>query len=183
MLRRLTELPGKPCVIVCCHPVKNASNDYLVPRGGGAFLNEMDGNLVCLKRDSIVDLWWHGKIRGPDFAPIGFQLLTVTCEALKDSKGRLIPTVIAKPLTEAVRSDLATTQRRDEDSLLSLMLLTPGGSTRSMAEALGWNDRNGPAHYRVVRVMKKLSSFNFVTQERDQWVLTEKGKKAARQVQ
>ena len=31
--------------------------------------------------------------------------------------------------------------------------------------------------------MKKLSGFSFVTQERDQWVLTEKGKQAARKVQ
>ena len=183
MLRRLTTLPGGPSVIVPCHPTKNASNDNLLPRGGGAFLNEMDGNLVCMKRDSVVDLSWQGKFRGPDFPPVGFQLLTVTCEALKDTKGRLVPTVIAKPLTEVVRTDIETAQRRDEDALLSVMLLTPGARTRSMAEALGWSDRNGPAHYRVVRVMKKLSGFSFVTQERDQWVLTEKGKQAARKVQ
>ena len=64
--------------------------------------------------------------------------------------------------------------------MLSVMLLAPGGSLTSMAEALGWNDRNGPAHYRVSRVMKKLEGFKFVTKERDQWVLTEKGKQTAR---
>ena len=179
-LRRLTTLPGGPSVIVPCHPTKNASNDNLLPRGGGAFIAEMDGNLVCLKKDGVVDLSWHGKFRGPDFPPIGFQILTVACEALKDSKGRLIPTVIAKPLTEAVRTDIETVQRRDEDAVLSVMLLAPGGSLTSMAEALGWNDRNGPAHYRVSRVMKKLEGFKFVTKERDQWVLTEKGKQTAR---
>lgn len=70
-LRRLTTLPGRPCVIVCCHPTKNAGNDNLLPRGGGAFIAEMDGNLVCLKRDSVVDLHWQGKFRGPDFDPMG----------------------------------------------------------------------------------------------------------------
>ena len=52
-LRRLTTLPGGPSVIVPCHPTKNASNDNLLPRGGGAFIAEMDGNLVCTKRGSI----------------------------------------------------------------------------------------------------------------------------------
>ena len=51
--------------------------------------------------------------------------------------------------------------------MLSAMLLAPGGSLTSMAEALGWSDRNGPAHYRVSRVMKKLEGFKFVT-ERDE---------------
>ena len=37
-LRRLTTLPGGPSVIVPCHPTKNASNDNLLPRGGGAFI-------------------------------------------------------------------------------------------------------------------------------------------------
>jgi RecA-family ATPase len=49
LLRSLTGLPGAPCVIAACHPTKGASNDNLIPRGGGAFLNEMDGNLVAKK--------------------------------------------------------------------------------------------------------------------------------------
>src|SRR5262249_10304965 len=49
LLRGLTELAGRPCVIVNTHPVKNASDDNLLPRGGGAFLNEMDGNLTSVK--------------------------------------------------------------------------------------------------------------------------------------
>jgi len=32
-LRGLTELPGGPCVIVACHPTKNASDSNLLPRG------------------------------------------------------------------------------------------------------------------------------------------------------
>jgi hypothetical protein len=178
--RTLTTLPGGPCVLVCCHPTKNASSDNLLPRGGGSFIAEMDGNLTGNKKESIVELHWQGKFRGPDFSPIGFQLLTVTCEALKDTKGRLVPTVVAKPLTEAVRADLQHNQRRDEDALLILMLQAPGGTTRAEAEALGWSDRNGPAHYRVVRVLKKLREYGYVKDERGEPVLTDKGKDAAR---
>ena len=42
VLRPLTTLQGGPCVIANTHPVKNATNDHLLPRGGGAFLAEVD---------------------------------------------------------------------------------------------------------------------------------------------
>ena len=44
--RSLTTMPGGPCVLVACHPPKNAGDDNLLPRGGGAFIAEMDGNLT-----------------------------------------------------------------------------------------------------------------------------------------
>src|ERR1035437_2271069 len=73
-MRSLVKLPGEPCVLVACHPVKNAGSDNLLPRGGGAFIAEMDGNLTCVKTDAVVTVHWQGKFRGPDFAPIPFHL-------------------------------------------------------------------------------------------------------------
>jgi hypothetical protein len=49
MLRSFVDLPGGPTVLVTCHPVKNPNPENLLPRGGGSFVAEMDGNLVCLK--------------------------------------------------------------------------------------------------------------------------------------
>jgi hypothetical protein len=60
MLRRLQSLPGSPTVIAACHPVKGAQNDNLIPRGGGAFLNEMDGNLCAYKTDMVVTMHHQG---------------------------------------------------------------------------------------------------------------------------
>ena len=52
MLRAMTKLPGGPCVLVLCHPIKHATDpSQLVPRGGGAFLAEMDGNLTIWRHD------------------------------------------------------------------------------------------------------------------------------------
>src|ERR1700751_3158509 len=51
MLRTLVQLPGGPTVLIPAHPIKAANIENLLPRGGGAFLNEMDGNLVCIKTD------------------------------------------------------------------------------------------------------------------------------------
>lgn len=97
-LRALTTLPGRPCVVVPCHPTKNAANDNLSPRGGGAFIAEMDGNLTLARTGETVRLHWQGKHRGPDFRPISFKLQTVTAPQLVDSKGRSVPTVMAVPL-------------------------------------------------------------------------------------
>ena len=47
-LRSLTELPGGPCVIVACHPPKNAGDDNMQPRGSGGFIAEVDGNLTAI---------------------------------------------------------------------------------------------------------------------------------------
>ena len=49
-LRALNECDGNPAIMALCHPTKGASRSNLLPRGGGAFLNELDGNLV---------LWSH----------------------------------------------------------------------------------------------------------------------------
>ena len=91
VLRPLTELHGRPCVIANTHPVKNATNDGLLPRGGGAFIAEVDGNATAVSSDSGVKMHWQGKFRGPDFAPLHFELQSVSIESLKDSKGQIHP--------------------------------------------------------------------------------------------
>ena len=51
MQRSLVDtLPGGPTILALCHPVKNAGEDNILPRGGGAYLNEVDGNLTAIKR-------------------------------------------------------------------------------------------------------------------------------------
>jgi hypothetical protein len=51
--RRVRDARG-PCVLVACHPPKNAGDDNIQPRGGGAFLAEVDGNLIARNDDSAV---------------------------------------------------------------------------------------------------------------------------------
>ena len=57
-------------MLVLCHPVKNASEQSaLLPRGGGAFIAEMDGNLTLWRTDEITELWHTGKLRGRVSSP------------------------------------------------------------------------------------------------------------------
>src|SRR5262249_7567512 len=135
-LRELSRLPGGPTVLICCHPTKNAEN--LVPRGGGAFLNEVDGNLTCRRNDLAVELHWHGKFRGPDFAPMFFQLRVVTHERLKDTDGNLIQTVVALSLSDEGLKDISAVKRADEDQVLLSINENLGLSSRDRAKQLGW---------------------------------------------
>jgi hypothetical protein len=173
-LRELSRLPGGPTVLICCHPTKNAEN--LVPRGGGAFLNEVDGNLTCKRDDLAIELHWTGKFRGPDFAPILFQLRIVTHERLKDADGNLIQTVIAQTLSDEGLRNMSAVKRADEDQVLVSIDEQPQLSSRDRARQLGWLTRAGePYHTRVVRAEKTLEKGRLITKARNGWELTKKG--------
>jgi hypothetical protein len=177
-LRQLVQLEGGPTVLVCCHPVKHAGDDNLLPRGGGAFLAEVDGNLISKKDDSAIELHWQGKFRGPDFAPLSFVLRTVTHERLKDTKNRLIPTVVAQVLSEEGLRDLTARTRHDEDAVLVSIDDNPKLTQRDRAAALGWLMRNGdPYQMRVKRAETSLETAKLVTKIRDGWELTDRGKR------
>jgi hypothetical protein len=179
-LRGLVNLPGGPCVVVACHPTKNAADDNLTPRGGGAFIAEMDGNLTGIKDDMAVELHWQGKFRGPDFPPVTFMLRTVTHERLKDSKERLIPTVIASHLSQAGQEELAGISRSNEKQLLAAIAENEGASHADLARHLGWFMRKDGEPYKVKvrRVLKKLEKYKLVTVGHDGATLTDKGSKA-----
>jgi hypothetical protein len=182
VLRELTTLKGGPCVLVLCHPPKNAGDDNLQPRGAGAYIAEIDGNLTVSKDDMAVVLHYQAKMRGPDFAPVNFLLKPVTHERLKDSKGRLMPTVVAQYLSEAAQEEMATAARADEDRLLQAVSKNPSASVSDFAKALGWFTKKGdPYKSKVDRKIKRLRQEKLINKERDRLTLTEKGKKALKE--
>jgi predicted DNA-binding transcriptional regulator AlpA len=142
-MRSLVTLPGEPSVVVACHPVKNAGPENMLPRGGGAYLAEMDGNLTGTKSSSIVTLHWQGKYRGPDFVPIPFMLMPATTGRLRDCKGRLIPTVVAKTLSERERGEAEASSRDDEEALLIALTEHDHASMSGLASALSWLTKDG----------------------------------------
>jgi hypothetical protein len=178
-LRLLINLLGGPCVLVLCHPVKGAAADNLVPRGGGAFVNEVDGNLTARKQDSTAELHWQEKFRGPDFAPLSFLLKTVTNEKLKDSRGRNIPTVIAQYLSEEHQQALADVARGNDDRLLAEIGRNPQASQAQLATALGWFMKSGEPYKTMVRRgIASLQRQGLIKPERDGSVLTPRGQQA-----
>lgn len=179
-LRALTTLPGKPVVFAACHPIKNADPSNLLPRGGGAFIAEVDGNLTLNKNDGGVKMHWQGKHRGPDFEPIHFELKTVTAPALVDSRGRSVPTVMAEVLTKGETVRRADKARSDDDDVLLAIERGKGASLSEMAESLSWYTVTGePNKDRVRHAKDRLYKKKLVDVARRGWKLTPKGREAA----
>ena len=153
-------MPGGPTILALCHPVKNAGEDNILPRGGGAYLNEVDGNLTAVETDGVVQLHWQGKFRGPDFAPMTFHLRSVTHERLKDTKGRLIPTVIAEHMSELAEKEFREITLNHEDTVLRIVAADGKLSVAEIAMRAGWLGQKDrlPMKSRVHRCLKALEA-------------------------
>jgi len=182
-MRELTTLPGGPCVLIACHPVKNATTDNLMPRGGGAFVAEVDGNLVCVKNGDSVSLHWQVKFRGPDFEPIPFENRTVTAAALKDSKSNPIPTVVARLLSDDEQQQKGAGARADEDMVLAVLDEHEEISIAGICNQFGWLTSKGkPLKSKAQRALESLKGAKLVALERGHYALTTKGRAAAKKV-
>jgi hypothetical protein len=182
MLRSLVDLPGGPTVLVTCHPTKSPNPDNLLPRGGGAFIAEVDGNLVLLKEPGsmVVEMTTHGKFRGPEFKPFAFKIVPGTSDKLIDSKGRKIWTVTAVPISAADQSAMEDAGKARQDELLQAMKAAPGASLATLADALGWRDQNGDPYKMLVhRMMRKLCDAKLAKKQGEHFVLTPLGAKTA----
>jgi hypothetical protein len=184
-LRQLISLPGGPCVLVLCHPIKHATDvSMLLPRGGGAFLAEMDGNLTGWKEDKLVTLHHSDKFRGAGFEPITFRLDPVRTPKLVDSRGRELPTVRAVALSKNEEAqEVAATQSEENELLIARHNGGDSMSIAELAEAAGWILANGDPHKsKVNRVLKRLDKAKLVRNERGKWDLTDKGEKLVRKL-
>lgn len=174
--RELTRLPGRPAVGVLCHPTKNAARDNLIPRGGGAFLNEVDGNLTCWRDGDRLTLHTAGKFRGPVFDPLYFVLKTVQIAGKKDPRGRPVISVVAVPLVDAEAERLARQDWTEENRLLYEMAQDPEGSQAAWARACAWISDDGlPNKAKVYRLLKTMEADKLVRNRRGRWSLTNQG--------
>jgi hypothetical protein len=94
-LRRLTGLRGDPFVLSLSHPIKNATQDNLIPYGGGSAINEMDTNLTLWKDGEIATLG-IGKTRQGQFEPIKMRLEVYEFEDRKNNFGKAETTSMFK---------------------------------------------------------------------------------------
>jgi hypothetical protein len=173
-------IPGGPSIIVNGHPIKNATADNLLPAGGGTYLNEIDGNLTCAKRDSLTEMHWQGKFRGPEFSSMSFLIKTVTHPDLKDSDRRLIPSVICEYISDTAAEEIQAAGRRDEDMVLGILAEKPSASFSDIAISMGWTLHSGKPHKtKAVRCVNELKKAKLIKQTRNgAWELTPEGKKA-----
>lgn len=182
-LRGLASLPGRPAVVVLCHPVKSATEDNLLPRGAGAFLAEVDANLTLWrdKGSDVTTLSWAGKIRGRAFDPIKFELVGVEIKGIYDSRGKAVYSSIVRHIPEAKADQLQQREISDQDRLMSALRKSPGASVADLAFDCGWiNADRAPLKSSTDRRLKVLEGLSLAQRNRHgKWSLTPKGQKDA----
>lgn len=137
VVRGLTILPSKPCVIMPAHPVKNATKSNLTPKGGSSLLNEVDGNLTIWNDDGLLTMHWQGKHRGPDFDPLTMELKSHESSRLIDKHGRLMPTIVAHSVGTMRAIELAGNTVSVETKILTSIDRHPALPVRERAVDCG----------------------------------------------
>jgi hypothetical protein len=177
-LRQLIErVPGRPAIIVPCHPTKAAARDNLLPRGGGAFVNEVDTNLTLWLEDDVAELS-HTKIRGTHFQPTKFRFDPVTLADHLDGKGRPVTSVVAVPLAEAEAERIEDTAYNDRNKVLFAMLHHPNASLAEWASTCGWAGKK----WKVQRIAPALVQAKLAKKTGSKYTLTAAGRREAEHV-
>lgn len=178
ILRGLCGLQGRPTVIVNSHPTKNASKDNMVPMGGSAFVNEVDGNLTLWSGgEGHTQLHWFWKFRGPEFEPIDFKMETKTSDSVADVNGVLMPSVVAFPIGDSELEMREAEQESDERILLSVIGMNARGSVATLAKKANWQTSTGqPAKSKVFRLCSALIEDNLIKRVRKRYIITPAGK-------
>lgn len=173
VVRQLAAFDSKPAVIMPAHPVKNATRSNLSPKGGSSLLNEVDGNLTLWNDGGLLSLHWQGKFRGPEFDPMTFELARHESEKLCDNQGRIMPTVLAKPVLRMRAMEIATAALSLEDKLLLSVRREPEISFAQRGVNVGLNHPQ-----KVKRALEKLEKQKLVRRFRTNWELTKEGERA-----
>jgi hypothetical protein len=154
----------------------------LLPKGGGSYLNEVDGNLTLWKHDDfLIDLHWTGKFRGPDFHPITFRLDVSYSMANVDKKGNVLPTVTATNATDAETEEIEANAANQEVALLGAIKDNPRGPLIDWAISCGWfvkGDRTRPNKQMAHRIVKSALKAKLIQKQGRLYTITKAGKAA-----
>jgi hypothetical protein len=171
--RKLTEPhPNKPSTLITAHPVKNATRDNLLPRGGSALTNELDGNLTAWADGKMISMHWLGKLRGIPFDPIQLEQVVVKPQGLVDADGNQMPATIIKPLGDTREAELLNEKHRVEIAVLAAYKANASISQRDLAAQVGASKST------VNRLVVELKKKKWLRDYSGKMVLTGEGEKA-----
>jgi hypothetical protein len=176
--RPLTALPGSPAVVIPAHPNKNATNDDLIPSGGGTTLNEVDGNLTMAALPSgLIEFGCQGKFRGLNFEPHLYRIERFCSPDIVDVEGRQIamPLMLPASMQDATARESVIADK--QTLLLQAVADNPKGPISEWAAAAGMNASKA---YRMLT--KDLGAKQkLVRKELGKWKITKAGKEALRE--
>lgn len=170
-LRDLCETTRRPAILIIAHPAgKVPAKDNLVPRGGGAFLNEIDGNLTVWSQDASQQTLHHSqKFRGAGFDPMEWVMQVHEFSHLTDIHGTPLKLPVSRPETNIERSNREVTN----DAFLRRYLETvQDGSPLSVREAA---NQFMVSRYRVEQLIKTARDEKLIRRHAKTYVLTQGG--------
>ena len=173
-LRPLTKIGGAPTVVVASHPVKNASEDNLLPYGSGAIINEVDGGLTLWKNQStgLVTLHWLGKLRGQDFEPKEFRFEGTCSPDIVDAKGKQFEIPVLRQCGE---QDAEQREKSNNDASRKLLEAINDDPHGTQAD---WGAKINKSKGRVNGLLQSLQREKLVKTSLGKWRITPQGKEA-----
>jgi hypothetical protein len=173
--RPLTRLPGGPAVVIAAHPVKRASNEDLLPYGGGSILNEVDGNLTLAPQPcGLIELGWQGKFRDLGFEPPLYRMEHLMSPDIVDTAGRQVAIPVMLPATVEDAEARETGIVYKDTRLLRVLADNPSGYLSTWSAAAGIN--RSKANRTLHKLAKEKPSLT--RQTLGKWTLTKAGKEA-----
>jgi RecA-family ATPase len=171
-VRSLCDIKQRPAIVIIAHPAgKTPSKDNLVPRGGGAFLNEIDGNLTVWSQDAAQQTLHHSqKFRGAGFDPMEFIMQVHEFDHLTDIHGTPLKLPVSRPemATEKMNRD------RDNERILEMYLETvEAGAPMSVRELAA---QRSVSRWRAEQIIRTAKEEKLIRRHAKTWVLTDGGR-------
>ena len=174
--RRFRPLSAAAVVVIAAHPPKQAGDDSLLPYGGGATLNEVDGNFTLLRDENgLYAFHWLGKIRGLPFDPLHFRIDRMDCPDVITIDGDRVKMPVMFPIGEDELEARQEAFAGRDLALLKAMAADPAGSERKWALATGMNRRA------VQGALSAMKAERLVTKKLRRWRLTKEGERIAKE--
>lgn len=174
--RRFRPLSAAAVVIIAAHPPKQAGDDNLLPYGGGATLNEVDGNFTLLRDENgLYAFHWLGKIRGLPFDPLHFRIERMDSPDVVTVDDERVKMPVMFPIAEEDVEARGESFARRDLALLKAIAADPTGSERKWSLATGINRRA------IQSALNALQRERLVTQKLKRWRLTKDGERIAKE--
>jgi len=172
-MRALCDVEWRPSQLIIAHPAgKTPSKDNLVPRGGGAFLNEIDGNLTVWSQDASQQTLHHSqKFRGAGFDPMEWVMQVHEFSHLTDIHGVPLKLPVSRPETTVEQS---RRQEKNDDLLERYLLTVEAEQALSVREGAS---QFMISRYRMEQIVKTAKDEKLIKRYAKTYVLTDGGRK------
>lgn len=167
--------------MILCHPTKRAADDDLTPRGGGAFMNEVDGNMAVMRKNSLLAVVPFGKFRGDMSWSQRYEIEIIRDHPkLKDARGRQMRSVLARPVADGTAAVMEKRTDTDTIAVLNAVCNAPGGTPTDFARLLDWTygAKREPNVKRVKANLDRLEKEKLVRETVGRWKTTAAGQQA-----